>query len=248
MKKRQRAIIFVLIAIIIALLFTIWKIRTPKKIIEKPKEEVKENKPDIVIEDREIKEENFTGTISDIKSSGPLASKAKAYIDQTLSDFKKMADTDVPDMRKKFGTDSPTANYEIILKATYFKGIKTDSIIIDQSFYTGGANTNSSYKVFTASLSNREILKLSDVILASKQSEFLSFLKKSLLAWRPEGMTEQVVFPDEVNNLTFSSLENWSFGKNNLIIYFDKYAIGPGALGSIAFPLPYSKIGDFLLK
>jgi Na+-translocating ferredoxin:NAD+ oxidoreductase RnfG subunit len=35
MKKRQRAIIFVLIAIIIALLFTIWKIRTPKKIIEK---------------------------------------------------------------------------------------------------------------------------------------------------------------------------------------------------------------------
>lgn len=248
MKKKQRAIIFVLIAIIIALLFFIWKIKTPKNIVEQPRQEIKENKPDIVIEERVIKEENFSGTVSDIKSSGPLAVKAREYIEKTLADFKKMADTDVPDMREKFGTDSPTANYEINLKATYFKGVKTDSIIIDQSFYTGGANANSSYKVFTASLTTRNMLNLSDVIISSKQAEFLSFLKKSLLAWRPEGATEQVVFPDEVNSLTFSSLENWSFGKNNLIIYFDKYAIGPGVLGSVAFPLPYSKIGDFLVK
>lgn len=248
MKKKQRAIIFVLIAIVIALLFIIWKIKSPKIPKTEQKIEVKENKPDIIIEDKEIKEENFTGTISDIKSTGPLSGKAKTYIDETLATFKKMADEDVPNMRQKFGTDSPTANYEITLKATYFKGAKTDSIIIEESFYTGGANTNSSYKVFTASLSTRDILKLSDVIISSKQEEFLAFLKKSLLAWRPEGVTEQVVFPDEVNNLTFSSLSNWSFGKNNLIIYFDKYAIGPGALGSVAFPLPYSKIGDFLVK
>jgi hypothetical protein len=51
-----------------------------------------------------------------------------------------------------------------------------------------------------------------------------------------------------VASLTFDSFSNFSFGKNNLIIYFDKFAVGPGVLGAITFPLPFSQTRTFFVQ
>lgn len=249
MKKESKIIITILILIIVALCVVIYKKSNtdpaPKNIV---KDEDKYIPTPITITEQNIKEENFKGTQSVIKGSSALANTAREYINQTISAFKQSADEEVPNMRKAFGADSPTANYEIVVKAKYIKNDKTDSIIIDQYVYTGGANGNSLYKVFTASLSTGKILSLSDVILPSKQAEFTTYLKKRLTDWRPEGSEGPVIFPDAVKELTFSSFDDWSYSKDNLIIYFDKYEIGPGALGAVVFPLQLSKIQSFLGK
>jgi hypothetical protein len=252
MGNKSKVIILVLALIIIGLCGILLKKNTQEPVtVDTPKEEDVQNTPISTTQEppteESIKEENFTGTKSIIKGSSVLANAARLYMDQTLASFKQSADQDVPDMRAKFGTDSPTAKYEIDLKATYIKGDKTESIIIDNYVYTGGANGDDSYKVFTASKSTGKILSLSDIILSTKHDAFVAYMKKALANWRPEGGKYSVVFPEEVGALTFDSFSNFSLSSKNLIIYFDKFAIGPGVLGAVAFPVPLSKIQGFLV-
>ena len=201
----------------------------------------------ISIKSQNIKEENFTGKVAVISGSSNLAIEAQKYIDQTISDFRKQANIDVPDIRAKFGAGSPPATYEIDIDATYIKGPTTESIVMSLYEYTGGANGNSTYKVITASNANGKILSLADIIKKDEQTTFTEFVKKALLNWQPEGSTAPVVFTEEVNGLQFNSFTNWSLDNKNLVIYFDKYAVGPGALGPVALPIPLSTIKNFTL-
>ncbi len=209
-------------------------------------QELEKTTPAPTIGSEKIKEENFSGSKPTIPGSSALVLAARAWVDKSIAEFKAEADTDVPDMREKFGADSPTANYTIDISAKDIKGPKTESIILSQGTYTGGANGNTLYKVFTASLSSGKILSLQTIIKKDKQAAFTSYVKKALTAWRPEGSTESVVFEDDIKGLEFSTFANWSLDNKNLTIYFDKYQIGPGALGAVAFPLSLSKIKDFL--
>ncbi len=153
---------------------------------------------------------------------------------------------DVPDMRAHFGSDSPTAHYTIDIEATYISGPKTESIVLGTYAYTGGANGNSTYKVITADKVSGKILSLSNLIQKEKTSAFTAVVKQALLDWRPDESDDQVVFPDEVKALSFNDFSNWSLDDKNLTIYFDKYAIGPGVLGAVEFPLPIEKVQDFI--
>jgi hypothetical protein len=178
-----------------------------------------------------------------------VAVEAREYIEDTVAEFRKQANTDVPSMREEFGVDA-SANYEIQIDAKYVKSEKTESIVMLVYVYTGGAHGGSSYKVITATLDDGKntssILSLSEIIKSDKQTAFVSFVKKQLNSWKPDKSQELVVFPEEVDSLNFDSFANWSLDQNNLIIYFDQYAIGPGALGATAFPLSRQKIADFL--
>ncbi len=200
----------------------------------------------ITITKQNIKEENFSGSMPVISGGSPLALLARTYINETISNFRKQANTDVPDMRKHFGADAPPATYTIDIGAKDVKGNATESIVIDMYAYTGGANGNSSYKVFTANRTSGQILSLADIIKSDEQNAFTEFLKNKLNTWAPEGSTAPVVFPEDVNALTFASFTNWSLDNTNLVIYFDKYAIGPGVLGAVAFPIPLKEIKNFL--
>lgn len=211
-----------------------------------PEQKTQINTTPISITTKDIKETNFTGKVPIISGSGVLASKAQVYVDATVVEFKKQADIDVALMRTKFEGDVTLPQYEIDIEAKYGKGAKTESIIISVYAYTGGANGNSSYKVFSSSLADAKILSLSAVIKKDKQTAFTEFVKKELNTWQPAGSDGSVVFPDDVKNLKFSSFENWSLDDKNLIIYFDKYAIGPGALGAVAFPLSLDKVKSFM--
>jgi hypothetical protein len=221
-----------------------------KKVDTTPKDEIQKqtvkNTAPIRISIKDIKEENFSGKMPTIVGNSVLASSARAYIKEQISLFRAEANTDVPEMRKKFGTDSPVATYTIEINAKYFKSKKTESILMTMYTYTGGANGNDSYKVINTSLADGKILAFLDVIKQDEQSVFTEFVKKELYAWRPLGSDGSPVFSDEVKNLEFSSFENWSLNDNNLIIYFDKYSIGPGALGAVEFPLPLNKISNFI--
>ncbi|MFZ2149616.1 MAG: DUF3298 domain-containing protein [Minisyncoccia bacterium] len=199
----------------------------------------------ISITDKEINEENFSGSVASVSGSSILAEKAEEYIQTTISEFRIQADRDVPDMRAEFGADNPSANYSIEIRASRVVGEKSESIIISIYTYTGGAHGNSAYKVITASAEDGRILSLSDIITAGKEGAFTEYIKKELKDWRPEGGPSGV-FPEEVDNLKFESFTNWSLEENFLVMFFSQYEIGPGVLGPVAFPVSLEKIKDFL--
>jgi hypothetical protein len=200
--------------------------------------------PAVSMTSKDINEENFTGKISVLSGPSPLVSLSNNYIEQALTDFRDQANTDVPDIREKFGKDAPTSKYEIDISAKYVKSVKTESIAVTVYTFTGGAHGSSMYKVFTVDRSSGKILPLGSVVKASEQNAFTEFVKKKLLNWKIEGA--QVVFPDSVKDITFSTFKNWSLDDKNLTIYFDQYEIGPGALGEVAFPISLTDIKSFL--
>jgi hypothetical protein len=191
-----------------------------------------------------IEEQNFSGSKVSVAGSSIVARSAKEYVEETVSQFKSRADSEVPELRKEFGEDAPPSHYTIDINGTYIRSATTESIVLDQYVYTGGANGSSSYKVFTASLADNVLLPLS--ALVKNQDAFVAYVKKTLMDKGPEGSGQLSVFEDDVKALSFVSFSNWSLDPDNLTIYFDKYAIGPGALGAVAFPLPLSEIKQFM--
>jgi hypothetical protein len=247
MNKKLKIVIGLLVIIIVVLGVLLYKKNSPSPVVGNQEEKkVAEVATPIKITNQIINEENFSGSKSVIAGVGSIADSARAYIADELDSFKQSADEEVPAMRKQFGDDAPTGKYEIFLKATYLKNSKVESIVIDHYVYTGGANGFTLYKVFNQSASNGKPLALSDIVVSEKQEQFTKLLKAKLLVWIPEGLDTSPVFPEEVQTLNFDSFTNWSMDDKNLIIYFDKYAIGPGALGAVKFPVSLSEVRDLL--
>ncbi len=248
MKKiyRHKIFNFILILLFIgAMIFLMYK-RSANAPQPSPSERGDVSNP-VSIKEEPIKEDNFTGKTIVISGSREIAIEAREYVKKTVDEFRAQANTDVPEMKKEFGPDSPTAKYTIEFEGKYEKNSKTESIIISEYVYTGGANGQSSYRVFTASNATGKILTLSDIVKEDKKASFTALVKKELNAWRPpESGGGPVVFEDVVKDLTFDSFLDWSLDDKNLTIYFDKYEVGPGALGAVTLPLSIQKIQGFL--
>jgi len=245
--QKNKAIGYVVVLVVLLAVGLFFKqSKTAVVLPETTKEKVAENTPAISITSKDIKEENFTGTMPVISGASPIVIVAQAYVDDTVDEFRKKANIEVPDIRKEFGEDSAGVNYEIDIGAKYIKSEKTESIVMSVYTYTGGAHGSSSYRVMTASQIGGKILSLSNVIKKDKQTAFTTLVKKELSNWRPEKAAGSVIFEDAVKDLTFDSFRNWSLDGKNLIVYFEQYEIGPGVLGPVAFPLSLDKIKDFL--
>lgn len=206
---------------------------------------------DMTITSQKISETNFTGTMPIFAGSSSVAVQARTYVDQTVSDFRKQANTDVPALKLKFGNDAPPGHYEIDIDAKYIKGAQTESIALSVYTFTGGAHGTTIYKFFTALLSTGKIISLGSVIKMSEQNAFTAFVKKEILAWNPSGIYDPdnsgtSIFADDVNALKFSDFANFSIDDKNLNIYFDQYSIGPGSLGETTFPIALSKLSAFM--
>ncbi|HEY4512978.1 MAG TPA: DUF3298 domain-containing protein [Candidatus Paceibacterota bacterium] len=216
-----------------------------KEVISPPTKTEEQKVPPVpvTIKTKDIKEENFSGKVPVISGSGKLSLASQEYINQTVADFKKEADEQVPSMREQFGEESPTAQYEIDINAKYIEGGKTESVVMRVYTYTGGAHGNSSYKVITASAPAGGILSLADVVQTDKRAAFVEFVKKELKIWKSD---EAGLFPEAVDALNFGSFADWAFDKNNLILFFDQYEIGAGVLGPVDFPIKIERINDFL--
>ena len=143
--KKFRIFLLILIIIGVILLLTqkfwvpklvnqilIWERTLPEKIIPS-KEEPKTVTPP-TITTKKITEES---TVPVILGSSAVAVQARAYIDKTISEFRKEANN---------------GGYEINIDAKYIKSDKTESIVLSVYSYTGGAHGSSIYKVITVDI------------------------------------------------------------------------------------------------
>lgn len=199
----------------------------------------------ITITEDHINEANYTGTKPTITGSGALADATRKYISDSIAAFAAQADKEVPAMRQKYGNDAPPAQYTIDINAKLVEGATTHSIIIDSYLYMGGANGNSIYKAFTADQAGK-LVGIRDILTPEGQKAFVPFVQKELLAWSPDGTDQPTILQDEIKDLTLDSFSNFSFDDKDFTIYFDKYQIGPGALGAVAFPIPLAKMQAYL--
>ena len=249
--KTLRIFLLILIVIGITLILTknIWVPKLVNKIISKESIQVENTTPTLVpilITDKKINEENFSGETSIISGTNLLAVKMQKYINTTISDFRNQANKEVPDIKKNFAENTASSAYEIDINSKYIKGTKTESIVTSVYSFTGGAHGSTIYKVITVSLSDGKILPLAKIIKKEKQNDFTLFVKRKLSEWIPEGSDALVAFAENISDLKFASFSNWALDGENLIIYFNQYAIGPGALGATEFLIPLKDIKDLI--
>jgi len=249
-KSSKKAGVFLLALILIALvLFFIFKHKTAVAPATTSTPIVTSSQS-ISITEVPISEKYYSGSRPIIAGSGALADAARKYLDTEIANFAQEANDNVPLALQQPDVDPASAQYTIDIKGEYKKGDKYSSIILNEYLYTGGANGASTYKVFTADNATGTIISLQDIIAPSQQANFLAYVKQKLLAYQPadddSDNSEPVVFKDSVDKLTFSSLTDWSIDDSNLTLYFDQYAVAPGAIGAIALDLPQIEIVKFL--
>ncbi|HEU0085386.1 MAG TPA: DUF3298 domain-containing protein [Candidatus Paceibacterota bacterium] len=204
--------------------------------------------PSIEIGVEEINEEFFSGTRPIISGGGALGDAVRNHIEKIVAEFKVMAMEQVPEMRAQFGEDSPTATYTIDIRAQHIVGEKTESILVSEYYYTGGANGMSLFTAFTASIESGRLLSLSDVIREERKEDFASVVRSKLMSYAPNGNTAPVVFSEDVATLKFEEFKDWAIDDTSLILYFDKYEVGPGALGAFEFPIPFGELSGYLVS
>ena len=243
MNRKGKFIIIFVLLIIVIVFFYFFRDGLIKKSTQT---EINDISDVVNISERKINEENFYGSVPEISGFGMLAEKAKKYIEETVSNFKQRADAEVPEMKKKFGVDSPPATFILDIKAKIEEGQKTKSIVFSEYYYTGGANGMDIYTVFTSDIKSGDIVSLSDIIKKEKLNEFTLFVKSKLFDWYSLDASNNNIFLEEIGDLTFESFLDWSMDEKNLTIYFDKYEIGPGVLGAMPFYLSLSEIADYI--
>ncbi len=200
----------------------------------------------VLINFKEIKEENFEGTVPEIVGENTVANEARTFVAKVVEEFRTQSNKDVPEMRKQFGQDNPSSNYSINIDAKYKKSSKTESIVLSIYTYTGGAHGTSSYKVFNTSNATGKELSLTDILQTGKEDAFVELIKRELYNWKSNDMDSSMFFTDAVEELNFEFFTNWSLDDENFVVYFNQYDIGPGVLGQIAFPIPLEKVKSFL--
>lgn len=243
MKNWGKILVVFLLAVIAVLLFFVLKKPAPEPVTPEPTP-IEDKSPEISFEEETIDNDFVDGKYPEIKGSGKLALLAREYVTEQVDEFNKIAVEEVADVRKRFGDD--TFKYSLEMSAELKKSPDTETIVIRKDTYTGGASGNSEFATFSANSTGEQPLLLGDVIRGENQALFTAEVKKKLIEWRPEGMEEMVVFTSEVSKLSFASFKKWALEGDKLTLYFNKYEIGPGALGAVPFELSKSEIGGYL--
>ncbi len=242
--KRIPTILVTILVLAIIIGIALWLNKYNQAIVA-PDELLQQPIPTTITETT-ITEANFSGTMPVIAGESAVAVSARSYVAESVSAFKKRADSEVPDMRVQFPNAVAPSTYTIDIRAQHIQGTETESIVIESYVYTGGANGTSTYKVFTALRADGTLLTLSDIVPGNQQDAFTRFIQQQLLSWRPGGLTSMVVFEEDVQKLTFASFDNFSLNDNALTLYFDKYEIAPGASGAIEFSLPRETVAQYI--
>jgi hypothetical protein len=240
--KKMHPVTIIVVLVLIGLgVFFIFKHKTvvaPSTTTETP---VSQAPTAISISEVPINETNYSGKSVVITGSGTLADTARAYIADEIATFSQEANSDIM-------PDVPSGQDTIDIEGSYQKGSAYDSIILSEYLYTGGANGMSIYKVFTTSHATGAITSIKDIIAQSEEQAFVTYVKQKLLAYEPDSNTDygQVIFPEDIANVTMDSFDDWSMDDKNLTLYFDKDTVAAGAVGAIKLDLPLSEVAKFL--
>lgn len=183
-----------------------------------------------------IDEENIKGSYPDIFGDSPIAMAARDQIQEFVADITRQANEQLPELRRDFPEAYNDRSYEVEVRGEYFSSDNTESVVLLEYMYTGGANGTSFYVTFNQN-NEGEMIGLSDIIPAKKRVAFVQLVKDRLRSDGGSNDHDLGIFDDAVKGITFTQLDRFAVDNETLHIYFDKYEVAPGASGDIVISI-----------
>ncbi|MCI5051077.1 MAG: hypothetical protein MRY57_02110 [Candidatus Pacebacteria bacterium] len=177
-----------------------------------------------------ITEQYLSGSYPEIKGKSPVAVSAREYIQRRINEDAAFAADEVPEFRTI--TEDSTRTYGLEIQAEYLSSINTDSIVLIESQYIGGANTRDSFTSFTQN-NDGELIELSDLVTEIYHAQFINDLQEKLLNYSIDGVGPVTLFSDTIDRIRFEDINQFAISDEDLILYFDKGFVGPGAIGPV---------------
>ena len=124
------------------------------------------------------------------------------------------------------------------------------SYVFFTSQYTGGAHPSNTIYTITYDKEKNKLITISDLI--DKNKDLLSILSKESREILKKYPTFQT--PYFIENMLLEgtepkmdSFQNFAFGKDGLILFFEQYQVEPYSEGSFRVVIPYDKLTRFNL-
>lgn len=154
-----------------------------------------------------------------------------SFIEQEVSEFKLMANTQVPELREIGFSGKYTL--DIIIEDH-----QTDnyiSYVLKRGEYTGGANANQITKSFVFNKKNQKEVNLSEIV---NESFFTKTLKEKLKKMENNGNT----FPGVSEQISLQDINSFYINKEEIGVLFSEYKVAPGVAGIVEIKLDKEKI------
>lgn len=179
-----------------------------------------------------IDEENISGSYPEIIGDSTIAALARAQIERFITETTDQANEQLPELRVEFPESFNDRKYESQVQGNYFSSDDSQSLVLLEYTYTGGANGNSFYVTFNQNQEGKEIT-LVDIVPAKKRGAFVELVQERLRNYHGGDGQSIELFDDAVTGISFEQLTRFAIDGNDLHIYFDKYEVGAGASGAV---------------
>lgn len=212
--------------------------------------DINESADRIQFVDQSIKDQAYVINYQKPTGNKEVAQLASEKIDTEIASFKNQAILDRESYLAE-GRDLPTylqRPYNLDITAEYYSSDDDEyrSVVVISSTYTGGANSNSVYNSYNTGADGQQIDSIEDLIDISDQDEVKTIIINALEAKRFDDSTgKYVLFPESLQNLDLADID-WAIEGDDLLLFFDEYQIGPGALGAIEISVPLSEFKDLI--
>lgn len=163
-------------------------------------------------------------------------------IEQRLDEFIQDYEEHKTDM-KEFGLPVSSSWFFELTVEVLLNSADVMALRIHQLEFTGGAHANPSTSYLNIDLQSGRVLKLSDILQGNYEEELLTIaelqFKKSANLDVDTNLMETHY---EFNEGHFVLPDNFCIGRKGIHFYYNPYDLGPFALGSIAFEIPYQQL------
>lgn len=184
--------------------------------------------------------------------------KTDSTLFSSVNDFLKKYFADNSDLKKQGNYDDESSAWNRVISVTVYDKIgKYISLEVYREIYEGGAHPNSSvmYKVYDLverkQLKASELLNLNDSTLLSIGEQYF---RKNNNITNTSSLTDAGYFifgdsddfEDGPDYGKFHFNDNFALTKDGVTFLYNSYEIGPYAVGSSEFTIPYKDIQSFL--
>ncbi|MCK9393187.1 MAG: DUF3298 and DUF4163 domain-containing protein [Candidatus Paceibacterota bacterium] len=219
---------------------------TEKKVIESIQPVAISDNPSITIATINQKDNSF-----DINAQYPqftladssFNAKISNIINEKISEFKKNSEDNLKAVKETATAENPApTDWQFYFKADWTPvQINKDyiSFVVNMYYFSGGAHGNNEVYAFNYDLKNKKEITFNDFIGGSQETlkAISSLATKDVISQRASfGEPEKTVKKELEEGGTSPDAKNFNeftFSNDTLTIYYQKYQVGPGALGML---------------
>lgn len=166
--------------------------------------------------------------------------KIASLINTKISDFKKNSEENLQAVKDTATAENPAPDWTFYFKADWAPvqiNKNYISVVVNVYYFSGGAHGNTEVYTFNYDLAAKKEITFNDFIGGSEDS-----LKKISKLAIDDIVSQRADFGESASSVKkeleeggaspkIENFKNFTFDDENMTIYYDKYQVGPGAMG-----------------